>query len=106
MAQSFAMAHTGRVYFFDLLGAACGVACVAMLLPLLREEGTHAIWAALAFLTPLAFGVKPANAVQRLAFVASLTLAASLVVFAIINPVTFRYNLAVHCAQERQCIPV
>ncbi len=98
VALSFTEAPTGRVYLYDLVGAGFGVAAVGALLPTVGEEGAHAIWAALALLTPWAFEVRGKTGWLRATHVAGGGIAVLLVGFAIGNssPQGRWYNIAIH----------
>jgi hypothetical protein len=98
VALSFTRAPIGRVYLYDLVGAGCGVAVVAALLPTLGEEGAHAAWAALALLTPWAYGLRAPRGWRRALRYGTGGIACLLVIFAIANsfPRGRWYNLAIH----------
>jgi len=59
-------AHSSRIYFFDLLGAAIGAVLINILLLWLREEGTYLLLAGLGFLATCCFYMSTSIAKTRL----------------------------------------
>lgn len=94
IANCFARGASGVIYFFDLAGACAGILLVAIVLPLVREEGAQALMCAVAWAIPFAAFTPAAGIMAKVWRYGTLLVGLGFIVFAVVNLVTDTYNIA------------